>query len=288
MRRNIKKYLKNNFYFMDKSKKTKKPVAKKPVVSKSTERKHVPISRHHNHFLTVLVLFAGFSLYALASSVTSTDSYINNVYTDVLGAGDLLVHEDSSVSEQENPFSDLAVDHKAAEAVVTLYYKGIVEGYSDGTFKPDNKVNRAEFSKMLVEAAGLDFTTMDSSSLSSCFNDVGDLPGDWFAPSVCAAKHYGWVKGYEDGGFDPARNINKAEGLKIILKAFKFSIPDNSAVALIPYSDIAPDAWYLGVARAGVDDGIVAAGDSFNASWELTRGDVVEMIYNAMKAKGLM
>ena len=269
-------------------KKTKKVTAKKPVAAKSEQRKHVPISKHHNHFLTVLVLFAGFSIYALASSVTSTGDYINNVYTDVLGAGDMLVHEEPAISDQENPFGDLASDHKSAQAVVNLYYAGIVTGYDDGTFKPDNKVNRAEFSKMLVEAADLDYTSINADSLSGCFKDVGDLPGDWFAPSVCAAKHYGWVSGYEDGGFDPAKNINKAEGLKIILKALDFNVPDNSNVALIPYADITPEVWYLGVAQAGKDNGVVFEGGEFNAGWELTRGDVAEMIYNAMKAKGLM
>ena len=198
--------------------------------------------------------------------------------------GSVMVNSFDFGLAKDDVFADVSRNHVNSFALAYLKGHGMVASGRD-FFRPDEFATRAEFMKMLTDVLRVYPYKL---SYGNCFNDVGDLPGDWFAPSVCAAKHHGWVKGYEDGGFDPARNINKAEGLKIILKAFKFDIPDNSAVALIPYSDIAPDAWYLGVARAGVDDGIVAAGDSFNASWELTRGDVVEMIYNAMKAKGLM
>lgn len=236
----------------------------------------------HKHFLAVLVLFVGFSVYAITSFVSENKIYINELYTSVLDSNGNLVVEDAG--RKDNPFSDLPDDHYSAEAVIALYYDGIVEGYPDGTFKPDSKVNRAEFSKMLVEASDLDYTAYDASVLANCFPDVKDLPDHWFAPAVCAAFNAGWVKGY-DNGFRPWQNINRAEALKIVLLAFGFEIPDNSTVLEMPYFDVASDAWYVGVAVAAKSGGLVSSSDFLYPLKEATRGEIAQMIYNAMRKK---
>lgn len=259
---------------------TAKKVVKSQKVSKNPQK---TVLANNKHFLAVLVLFVGFSSYAILSFMSSNNDYIKKLLTDVTSSD--VVTEGPEIP-RENPFVDLPADHINYDAVIALYYEGIVSGYSDGTFKPDKKVNRAEFAKMLVEAGDLDYTDMPAADLSNCFGDVKDLPGDWFAPSVCAAKYKGWVNGYESGNYAPSQNINKAEGVKIVLKAFGFTIPANESVAELPYSDVGLTDWYLGVAQAAKQYALVSKGDVFMAGWELTRGDVSQVIFNAMKAKG--
>lgn len=242
----------------------------------------------HGHFLAVLILFVGFSVYGIASFFNSTNDYIDTFYTNVLRETPEVTTEVKVVQSEDNPFSDLSDSHINSEAVIALYYLGIVNGFDDGTFKPDNKINRAEFAKILVEATDLDYAALDSAVLANCFVDVKDLPDHWFAPAVCAAKNRGWINGYAGGNFYPTRNINKAEALKILLTAFDFEIPDNATVTDMPYGDLKSGDWYLGVALVAKEQNIIAGAGLFNAGMELSRAEVAQMIYNTMKAKGLI
>ena len=244
----------------------------------------------HKHFLAALLLFAGLSMYAIATFMTSNNQYINGLSANVASpeADVVTVYEDPvSVANRENPFKDLNSDHQNYEAVISLYYEGILSGYDDGTFQPDKKVNRAEFSKMIVEAVDLDYTSFPSAKLSNCFGDVKDLPVDWFAPAVCAAKYKGWVSGYDGGDFKAGKNIVKAEGLKIVLKAFGFKIPENSEVKAAPYEDVDMEKdWFVAVAEVAKENGIVKAEGNFSGGYELSRADLAQVIYNAMMTKG--
>lgn len=263
---------------------TKKTVKKS--VPKTSPKPAATYKPHHRHFLTALVLFAGFSVYAITSFVSSTNSYIKNSFTDVLSSDGVVVDENGQSVDRDNPFNDLASDHQNYESIISLYYAGIVTGYDDGGFRADNKVNRAEFAKMLIEASDFDYSALSVENLSNCFTDVKDLPDHWFAPAVCAAKYAGWVGGYANGGFSPTQNINRAEALKIILNAFTFEIPENTAVTVAPYSDVElAGHWYLGVAQAAKDNGIIVMAGLFNADQPVSRGEIAQMIYNAMESK---
>ena len=155
-------------------------MAKKKVTK--TKAKKRKITSHDTHFLSVLLLFVGFSVYAISSFMNSTNNYIDQVLTDVLSSDGIVVQVD-----MDNPFSDVPGNAGYADAVIALYYDGVIGGYNDGTFRPDNSVTRAEFSKMLVEVNDFDYTDIPSDILSNCFTDVKDLPDHWYAPAVCAA-----------------------------------------------------------------------------------------------------
>lgn len=93
---------------------------------------------------------------------------------------------------------------KDIEMVLSL---GIVEGYTDGLFKPDQMITRAEFVKMLVKAGWMEQVQIDEPA----FEDVG--PEYWAYPYVQAAYAMGIVTGGENGGrsFEPERVITRAE-----------------------------------------------------------------------------
>lgn len=152
-------------------------------------------------------------------------------------------------------FTDVDATDVNAEAIGYVQTQGIVQGYADGTFKPKNNINRAEFTKIVVAA-------LFEAQGGDCFSDVKN---EWFAPYICVAKTKGIIGGYADGTFKPTQNISFAEAAKIIAIAFEKDPP-------------AGDVWYEGYVRAlASDHAIPTSIDSFTK--QLTRGEMAELIY---------
>ncbi|PJC42397.1 MAG: hypothetical protein CO040_04685 [Candidatus Pacebacteria bacterium CG_4_9_14_0_2_um_filter_36_8] len=245
------------------------------------------------HFSGALALFAGLSLYALFSFFQATNTYVTETQTNVFAATNasevaepVMTVDEVPVALSDNPFLDLGEDHPNRDAIVALYYQGIVNGGADGNFRPDDSVNRAEFAKMVVEATDIDLADVDP--IEGCFVDVTSLSDQWFAPYVCAAKVENYVSGYEGGVFMAHKNINRAESLKIVLNAFGFAVNDNVSLADAGFDDLLSSDWFVGVAEAAKRNGLIALGGSFEGSHEMTRGEVAQVIYNAMEAQNLL
>ncbi len=101
----------------------------------------------------------------------------------------------------------------------------LIEGYADGDYKPFKKINRAEFTKIIIEGKYGDDVDLDL-FIQDCFPDV--KMGDWFSKYVCFAKATGILNGYPDGNFKPENTITEPEALKVILKAFGENIDTSS------------------------------------------------------------
>ena len=108
----------------------------------------------------------------------------------------------------ENNFSDVSADKWYNNAVSTLCHMGVLGGYSDGTFRPNAPITRAEFAKIAVS-----FSQANGSAVYSYFTDVKTT--DWFAPYVTTAKDSGLIEGYSDGSFKPENRITRAEACAI-------------------------------------------------------------------------
>ena len=113
-------------------------------------------------------------------------------------------------------FTDDGGNSYYAKSAVFLQDEGIVEGYGDGSFGYELKVNRAEMLKILIGAAGTDVPAEYDNHV--CFDDVE--AGLWYTRYICYAKEKGWVEGYSDNTFKPQQNIVTAEAVKILLQAF--------------------------------------------------------------------
>lgn len=161
-----------------------------------------------------------------------------------------------------------------AEAIDYLEEQGIVEGYSDDSYRPENPINRAELLKILVESRVSSLPDEDY-----CFTDVRT---DWYAPYVCYAKAEGWVEGYSDGTFAPAKNINRAEAIAMLLKVY------DSEVDLLPsgdallYDDVSISAWYASYLYTARDLGVLVDRSNFYPSDEITRGDMASAVYRLL------
>lgn len=129
-------------------------------------------------------------------------------------------------------FFDVNSNTTNQEAIDFLAGQGIISGYADGTFKPDNTLNRAELLKILIGATTKE--QISAEQYKNCFSDVKD---EWFAKYVCYAKEKGIINGYSDGTFKPSQTINFAEVAKIIVNAFDLETVADST------------AWYAGYVK---------------------------------------
>ncbi len=163
-------------------------------------------------------------------------------------------------------FRDVDSSHQNSEAIDYVESLGIVQGYPDGTFKPDIPINRAEFTKIVI-ASTYTQSELDSCNTSS-FSDVGD--GAWFLPYVCLAEQKGIIGGYPDGTFGFANLITFAEASKIITNT------------LIEPTTEGTDIWYKPYVKKLEDHSAIPTTIE-NFSHKLTRGEMAEIIWRLME-----
>lgn len=181
---------------------------------------------------------------------------------------------------QTASFSDVPTSHAAYAATEYLKEKGVLQGYADGTFRPDAKVLRAEAVKIitasLVEAAQLTAT-------SSVYADVP--AGAWFLPYVEAARS---ILNIIDGppgtmNFAPSRNVNKAEFIKMLLAANRVDTQATlSEIRGGLATDVTnPDEWFYPHFRFAIASSMtmVATEGTLNPGQELTRAQVALLLY---------
>lgn len=108
-------------------------------------------------------------------------------------------------------FPDVPEDAAYAQDVYKLVESGVINGYTDGTFRPSGSVTRAEMAKMI----GLTFGYTDTTDAKG-FPDVSESA--WYAPYALAAQKAGFVEGYEDGTFRPNALITREQVCAILCR----------------------------------------------------------------------
>ena len=99
-----------------------------------------------------------------------------------------------------------------------LYDLCIIEGYRDGSFKPNQEVTRAELTKMALFAKGVSTTITCYDECENAFQDLDS----WQKPWVNKAFIMGVVEGYQDGSFRPNQSITRSEAVKVVLATFDY------------------------------------------------------------------
>ena len=97
--------------------------------------------------------------------------------------------------------------------------KAYIQWYEDATFKPDIKITREEFLKILFQVSE---KQIQIDILENCFSDVDDTM--WSKKYICTAKNLGITSGYEDDTFRPYNTITTIEALAFIARMFEFEI----------------------------------------------------------------
>lgn len=175
---------------------------------------------------------------------------------------------------QTSNFSDILDNNRYATAINYLAEAGIIQGYSDGTFKPYQNVNRAEFLKLVLEGSDIssDITT------TSNFSDIDESA--WYSKYVRKAKKEGWIEGYPDGTFRPSQNINKVEALKIIGEVQNWNV--TNSVTEKPFIDTELTDWFTPyVAHAKSKNLLEETSQAYIPSTILSRARISEMMFRS-------
>lgn len=170
-------------------------------------------------------------------------------------------------------FDDIQ-DHWAKDYIEDLANKGIVEG-RDGNYEPDSPILRAEAIKVIMYGVGLDGVSCDS----SIFADLNQT--DWFCDVVTKAYRKGIVQG-ENGYLYPARNVTRAEAVKILLKAKGIEPP---TLTENPFDDVPFGDWYAGYVYKAFKLGYVAGvgNNLFEPNRSITRAEMAKIVSIATK-----
>lgn len=171
-------------------------------------------------------------------------------------------------------FTDVSEAHRYAEAITYLKDKGIISGYSNGSFRPEQSINRVEILKMLLLGFGYDVPADYSMPK---FSDLE--ASSWYLPYLNYAVNLGIVQGHPDGTYAPSNSLNRVEFLKILLNSYGVSVIDYPVTEL--YKDTYVDAWYAPYVQYSKDNDLMDldANGNFNPGNEVTRGEVAETIY---------
>ena len=141
---------------------------------------------------------------------------------------------------ETNSYSDVAETAWYNNAVSTLSRMGILGGYEDGTFRPNDSITRAEFAKIAVS-----FFEYEDISAENIFTDVA--AGSWYENFVAVAAKLGLIEGYAGNVYRPNESITRAEACTIINRTLGRA-PD--ADHLLPESEMntwpdnRPGTWY--------------------------------------------
>lgn len=160
----------------------------------------------------------------------------------------LILAESIPATFAASSFSDVGSDEIYKDGIEFLKSQNIVNGYPDGTYKPEQTINRAEMIKIIAEGAKIYFkwptNVFDNYAKQSCFTDVP--ASQWYTKYVCYGKDKGWVVGYDGGKkFKPTQEVTFVEGLKISYKGFGLTYTETGTPWYKDVVDFASEKNYI-------------------------------------------
>lgn len=192
-----------------------------------------------------------------------------------------------TTKKSASPFSDLSTSHQYFTAIYQLSKRGVIGGFTDGTFRQGSTVTRQQYAKMLAKALGLTVTGTEVCP----FGDVADQSGtDPFYPSkyvaVCAA--HGIIQGKTTTLFAPYDNVTRFQAITMVVRGIDdidrglLQTPDT---AYEPTWDPALSPVHGENARLAEFNGLLeglplAQLDPLGA---MTRGEIAQLMWNLIK-----
>ena len=178
-------------------------------------------------------------------------------------------------------FSDVPSGHWAFSYIGEMYERGIINGYPDIKFRPDNSGERAEFAKIMVGAAGISV----ENTYSTSFYDVSKY--SWYAPYVESAKEY--LTGYERGNakyYCPESDALREDiAVALVkLKGYDTSKADISILDMFKDKDSISVRLQKYIAVA-VERGLVSGyeDETFRGQDTITRAEAAAMLWRAFQ-----
>lgn len=167
-------------------------------------------------------------------------------------------------------YSDVEASTTVGEAVGILSNLGILTGFEDGTFKPDETVTRAQMAAIVCRTLGYE-SQAKSSAGTTIFNDV---PGDhWAAGYINVAQSLNIINGYGDGNFGPEDKVTYEQAVKMIVCALNYD--------LVAQAKGGYPTGYLSVASS---EGITKSANG-KVGDAAKRSTVAVLVYNSLEVR---
>ena len=169
-------------------------------------------------------------------------------------------------------FTDVPDSHGFSANMHYLFKEGVIQGFGDNQFRPDEAVTRGNASIMIAKALKL-----DTSNKNSGFSDVGK--SSEAAGAIQAVKSKGIVTGYSDGKFYPNRQVTRAEMTILMARAFEMK-----ETGYPTFKDISREMASYESIRKVLAYGVVAGytDDTFRPNEILTRAQFSAFLSRAM------
>ncbi|WP_054025999.1 S-layer homology domain-containing protein [Bacillus sp. FJAT-28004] len=180
---------------------------------------------------------------------------------------------DPTEPTEKPSFTDTKL-HWAKEAIAKLAEQQIITGYPDGTFKPNNHMNRAEYAAVVYRLMGLKTSTGNSPS----FTDVGS--DKWYTKYVTELSDAGIINGFEDGTFRPNQDMTREEAFVILYRGMKDKLVVASGTAEPKFADGGKiSVWAQEAAAALVKAGVIKGYEdgTLRPKNTITRAEIAEI-----------
>lgn len=185
-------------------------------------------------------------------------------------------------------YPDVTPEHWAAKQIEILTEKGVIVGYPDGTFKPDDNVSRAEFASMAIKALGQEHTTV---AQPVKFNDI--QPGFWAYDAIQKALYFDLIACPPQGEpFRPDDTVTRAESISVAVNALTTeAISDMKAKEVLSkkFADVneVPEWFVIPAGKAEILNMLVTIPSANKAKVEAnrpaTRAEVAAILYEMME-----
>lgn len=181
--------------------------------------------------------------------------------------GTAFATENGTQTENKIVFSDVNDNTPGAEAIKKLANAGIINGYGDGTFGPNNFLTRAELTKIVNLVYGYTEPAEEN------FWDVAE--SDWYYKQVLIAKKSGYIVGFEDGSFGGERPLTREEVCVVINRCVELMTLDTGITISDEVSDWAVEAVNKVVSNLLMPLG---ANNTFRATENITRAELAQVV----------
>ncbi|ADL70068.1 S-layer domain protein [Thermoanaerobacterium thermosaccharolyticum DSM 571] len=180
----------------------------------------------------------------------------------------------TSFAATNTSFKDIS-GHWAEKEINDWTSKGLIAGYEDSTFKPDNPITRAEF----IALVNRSFNIKNTAQIN--FSDV--KPSDWYYSDIQKAKAAGFISGYEDNTMRPNKSITRQEAASIISRLLNLKNTDSSGISNFKDAGKISD-WAKGAISSVVKQGYMGGypDNTFKPENFITRAETV-VVLNRVK-----
>lgn len=173
-------------------------------------------------------------------------------------------------------FWDVEKNHWAFLYIADLADRGVINGYEDGSFKPNRTVSRAEWAKMMIDAAGVNFSD----------NQIyfTDMTNHWANNYVNAAKNY--LTGFSDGSYRPDQAATREDVTVAMVKLKGYDLSEVDYSYLSNFTDTVSISNYAkGYVAVAVQNDLISGfeDNTFRGQDTLTRAEAATLLYRAFQ-----